>query len=222
MPSVSTSDGMTEPASRLIEITADRLPAWLAGFTERHGGAPATGRPEAITGADGCAARFDYFDHDPLGLILVRRGGYAVGRVRGGKLLLHKVGTRYVQSRTAAGGWSQQRYARRRDNQADELVGAVADHAARILVELARAGDETGEIPVGGMAGPGPGLVVGGDRALVAAVLEDRRLTSLRDLPTRGLYDLPDPNRAVLETAIKRSRAVRILITDTAGADLRR
>ena len=43
-----------------------------------------------------------------------RRGGYAVGLASGGGFTASKVGSRHVQSRTAAGGWSQQRFARRR------------------------------------------------------------------------------------------------------------
>ncbi|MEI2775786.1 MAG: acVLRF1 family peptidyl-tRNA hydrolase [Tetrasphaera sp.] len=198
-------------------MATTRLPQWIAGFHERHGGSiPAAPRPRELIGADGTLAQLHYFDHDPLGVILVRRGGYAVARLRGGKMVLHKVGTRYVQSRTAAGGWSQQRFARRRDNQADELVTAVADHAARILIDLASsATDETGEIPVG-RTPYGPGVIVGGDRQLVAQVLSDRRLATLRDLPRRALYDLGDPNRAVLEAAIKRGTAVRVAISEHA------
>ena len=51
-----------------------------------------------------------------------------------GTLTAAKVGSRHVQSRTAAGGWSQQRFARRRGKQADELVDAVVRHARRILL----------------------------------------------------------------------------------------
>ena len=65
-----------------------------------------------------------------LGIILVRRGGYAVGVVSGGKVSASKSGSRYVQSRSAAGGSSQQRFARRRENQANALTEAVAGYAA--------------------------------------------------------------------------------------------
>ena len=44
-----------------------------------------------------------------------------------------KVGQRHVQGRTKAGGQSQQRFARRRDNQARAAYEAAAEHAARIL-----------------------------------------------------------------------------------------
>jgi peptide subunit release factor 1 (eRF1) len=140
------------------------------------------------------------FDHAPLAVVLVRRGGYAVGLADAtGVLTASKVGTRHVQSRTAAGGWSQQRFARRRGNQADELVRAVAEHAHRL-------------VPRGIPAG----VVLGGDRALVRAVLDDDRLEFLGTLPARELYDLPDPRRSVLEDAVRRGRAVRVTIEEQA------
>ena len=132
-----------------------------------------------------------------LALILVRRGGYAVGLGQGTKLVAHKVGTRYVQSRTAAGGWSQHRFARRRDNQADALVGSVIEHTLRVV-----------------MASPSDALVVGGDKALVRDVLGDARLARLADLPRRELFDMPDPKLVVLERALRRARAVRIWLVD--------
>ena len=83
-----------------------------------------------------------------LGAVLVRRGGYSVAVVSGGAVQASKTGTRHVQSRTAAGGWSQQRFARRRANQADALVEAVAEHAGRIFADhrieyVAPGGDRT-------------------------------------------------------------------------------
>jgi hypothetical protein len=172
--------------ARVVEVAPERLELWLEGFARRDDG----------------AARFDIvvqedFPHDPLGLVLVRRGGYAVGLARAGRLAAHKTGTRYVQSRTAAGGSSQQRFARRRGNQADELVRAVADLALRTL-------------PPGIPAG----LVAGGDRALVREVLADPRLAHLAVLPRRELYDLPDPRLSVLEEALRRGRAVRISLVE--------
>jgi len=135
-----------------------------------------------------------------LALVLVRRGGYAVGLGEGPKVVSHKVGTRYVQSRTAAGGWSQQRFARRRKNQADGLVGSVVEHTVRIV-----------------LASPSDALVVGGDKGLVRDVLADARLSSLAQLPRRELFDLPDPKLVVLERALRRARAVRITLREPDG-----
>ncbi len=171
--------------SRVVEVAPERLDGWLERFRANN-----PDGPQRVVG-------LERFDHGRLAVVLVRRGGYAVGSAEGGRLTAHKVGTRYVQSRTAAGGWSQQRFARRRANQADELVVAAADHAARLL---AGAGAE--------------GLVVGGDRALVASVLDDPRLAGIRDLPRRELYDLPDPRLDVLERAVARGRAVRVTIEE--------
>ncbi|MEO7060393.1 MAG: acVLRF1 family peptidyl-tRNA hydrolase [Lapillicoccus sp.] len=185
----------------------------MAGFGERHGGATTTATSDhgdhltGLVGGDGATAALDWFLPEPLGLVLIRRGGYAVGLAHGGVLTVHKVGTRHVQSRTAAGGWSQQRFARRRGNQADALVVAVAGHALRVLL----GGEES---PRTGARGIPAGLVVGGDRTLVAAVLAQSSLRALGGLPRRELYDLADPRRAVLDDALRRGRAVRITLVD--------
>ena len=190
--------------SRRLEVGPERISRWLDGFAERHDGAHLTeeGAVVRAEAGDGAVAVCTSFPHDPLGLVLVRRGGYAVGLALEGRLTAHKCGTRYVQSRTAAGGWSQQRFARRRGNQADELVRGVAEHAVRIL-------------PVAAAA---EGLVVGGDRALVRDVLADPRLAHLANLPRRELYDIPDPKLRVLQEAVRRGRAVWVDLDEPEAA----
>jgi hypothetical protein len=172
-------------STRVVEVAPARLDGWLERF--------AANNPDGPQRVSGVA----HFDHDPLAVLLVRRGGYAVGTAVGDRLTAHKVGTRYVQSRTAAGGWSQQRFARRRANQAEGLVDAAAEHAVRLL---------TGTHPAG--------VVLGGDKALVATLLEHPRLAGIRDLPRRELYDLPDPRLDVLRRALERGRAVRVTIEE--------
>ena len=226
--------GGTGPARR-IEVDPERIVKWVNGFAERHGeldriaGVSACSAAQssvALTAADGATAVLEPFvpadgwapavgaaragrgELDGLAawatppvaiaLILVRRGGYAVGLGRGPELVSHKVGTRYVQSRTAAGGWSQHRFARRRDNQADALVVSVIEHARRVV-----------------LASPTGALVVGGDKSLVRDVLADPRLAStVARLPRRELFDLPDPRLVVLRQALRRGRAVRILLSE--------
>lgn len=161
------------------------------------------GGPRELAGLEGLA---DWVAPPTVvALILIRRGGYAVGLGRGAELISHKVGTRYVQSRTAAGGWSQHRFARRRDNQADALVVSVIDHARRVV--LASRDGEDVRTPAGA-------LVVGGDRSLVRDVLADPRLARLAKLPRRELFDLPDPKLVVLKQALRRGRAVRITLSE--------
>ena len=96
-----------------------------------------------------------------VGAILVRRGGFAVGIFDGRRLVTSKVGSSYVQGKTKAGGWSQQRYARRRANQAAQAYAEVADVVATIILP------RTDDLDA---------VVGGGDRAGVEAVLSDPRL----------------------------------------------
>lgn len=187
-------------AQRSVTLTAaDGATAVLEPFVPRDGSGPADIRlpreprePEGLEGLAGWAA-----PPAAVALILVRRGGYAVGVGKGPELIAHKVGSRYVQSRTAAGGWSQQRFARRRANQADALVGSVIEHTRRVV-----------------LVSPTQALVVGGDKALVRDVLTDPRLAGLAGLPRRELFDLPDPKLVVLKQALRRARAVRIALCE--------
>lgn len=211
---------------RHVEVAPERLEAWLTRFGDSHGqvswsiegpGLPASPAALLASAADGSWARITSWQDaqegmaidrwvlaPPMLVVLVRRGGYAVAVTSAaGELAAHKVGTRHVQSRTAAGGWSQQRFARRRSNQADALVEAVVGHAARIL--------EVGE----DVTGPVQGLLLGGDRTLCAQVTEQLArgpLARLNALPTRELPDLTDPRRAVLEDAVRRGRALRVQV----------
>lgn len=188
--------------SRSIEVDAHRLERWIEGFAARHDGATRVVEPGRVllTGGDGAHARGTTFEHERIGLVLVRRGGHAVGRDEGGELVAHTCGTRYVQSRTKKGGWSQQRYARRRGNQADAVSRAVVELVLRHL-------------PSGGV----DALVLGGDRRLAEQVLDDPRVSHLRELPRRTLWDLPDPRLTVLREAARRGRAVRLTLEEASS-----
>lgn len=185
--------------TRLVEVDAHRLERWVDGFAARHAGVTRTVEPGRVllVGGDGARAVGETFEHARIGLVLVRRGGHAVGVDEGGGLTSHKCGTRYVQSRTKAGGWSQQRYSRRRGNQADSVVTTVAELACKHL-------------PPGRV----DALVLGGDRTLAEQVLTDPRLAHLGDLERRTLWNLPDPRLSILEDAARRARAVRFTLDD--------
>ena len=78
-----------------------------------------------------------------VGVLLVRLGGYAAGVFTGEppRLADSKVGSRLVHGRSAAGGRSQHRFARRREKQANEALAAAADTAVRVFGRYAgRAG----------------------------------------------------------------------------------
>ena len=191
---------------RTVTVAAGRLEGWLAGFADRHG-PPTVSRGERVVeliGVDGAWARIEV-PFPPLrgelvahvlrlrrvGVLLVRRHGYAVGVFDGINLAASKVGSAYVQGGTKAGGWSQQRYARRRANQASAAFARAADAAAAILA------DE-----------PLEALLVGGDRAALHAVLADRRLAHLA--PTTPWLIVKDPKLPQLQSMPKQFHAVRI------------
>lgn len=74
------------------------------------------------------------FDRDvTLGVVLLRLGRYAVGVVRGKKLLSSKTDTRYVKNRHRAGGSSQRRFMRSRDRLIRELYDEVWDVTRRVF-----------------------------------------------------------------------------------------
>jgi len=194
-----------------ILVPSGRMVRWVANFEERHGSTALAVTAGALTGTaeDGStfAARLPFdagYDGpaDPAllaaaarppadwGVLLVRKGGFAMARLHGTTVSASKTGQRHVQGRTKAGGQSQQRFARRRDNQARQAYEAAADHAARILA---------------GLRGP---VVVGGDRTAVDEVLADRRLEYL--VATGPWLAVPDPRRGVLEQAVADAMAMRL------------
>ena len=198
-------EGAQRPSRNRLLLPADRVERWFENFESRHGGAAydvldgALGA-HAVDGSSATARLpFDEsYDGVPLpsglavsvmapaawGLLLVRKGGFAVARLAGSDLVAHKIGQRHVQGRTKAGGQSQQRFARRRDNQARTAYEAAGEHAVRIL-------------------GTGlDALVTGGDRAAVDAVLSDVRLRGAAAVRTSLWLSVGDPKRSVLDQAV--------------------
>lgn len=194
-----------------VTVPPGRFVRWVDNFAARHGKTRLAVDAGELTGAAADGSMFiaalpfgEAYDGQPTaaafaaaaapppdwGVLLVRKGGFAVARLHGDVLVAHKIGQRHVQGKTKAGGWSQQRFARRRANQTREAYEAAADHAARILEGL-----------------PGP-LVTGGDHRAVDEVLGDRRLATL----TRAgrWLAVPDPKREVLDNALASAAAVSI------------
>jgi hypothetical protein len=191
-----------------VFVPASRVARWVANFSEGHGGAELSVDDGRLSGLaqDGSTFRAALpfgaaYDGAPdadafagaldvpagWGVLLVRKGGFAVARLEGERIAESKVGQRHVQGRTKAGGQSQQRFARRRDNQARQAYEAAAGHAVRILAGL----------------DPTAALVVGGDRPAVEAVLEDPRLRAIADRVVDPWLPVPDPRRGVLEAAVR-------------------
>jgi len=203
--------------TRTVLIPSARVVRWFENFAERHGPASydvrggelhATAADDATAVAALPFARPYAGEAAPAaladavvvparwGVLLVRKGGFAVARIAGERMVASKVGQRHVQGRTKAGGQSQQRFARRRDNQARQAYEAAADHAARILT------------------GPLDALVCGGDRSAVDAVLTDPRLASFVQARVEPWLAVPDPRRAVLDQAVADACATAITVTE--------
>ena len=217
---------MTRPAAgggRWVDVAPERLQRFLDGFEERHGQVSITCTPDVVTVAADDGARLECSVPFPplgvttgtaygglpahaaadrrVGVVLVRRGGFAVGVFDGARLLASKVGGRHVQGRTAAGGWSQQRFARRRDQQARSAWAAAADIVATVLLPEVDALDA---------------VVAGGDRHSCDEVLADPRLRPLAPLLESRRLDVPDPRQRVLVATPAAFRAVRVRIVDAA------
>jgi hypothetical protein len=206
-------NGKVRPAAgggRWAEISPHRLAGWLDGFYGRHEGvvevglllAAANGDTAELIPPPGLPAvqTIDEFLAAVklprrLGLLLARKGAVAVGVADGDELVASKVERFYVQGRTAAGGWSQQRFARRRSNQAAEGVREAAQIAERVLLPHVSTLDA---------------LVCGGDRTTVEAILIEPRLAPLVALRHERLLDVPEPRHAVLVDALAAAKMIRI------------
>ena len=278
-----------------LDVSADRLPGWIASFAVRHGVSDAqAGSGEALTVAvgddhvsftaqDGAVAQcYPPFPpaggvdraargghaavsaamtptssttrpgpdsasqrgpDDPaaiaealaaharkprtVGVLLVRLGGYAAGVFTGYPPVLGdaKVGSRLVHGRSAAGGWSQHRFARRREKQANEALSAAADAAVLIFGRRGATVRSTSQkrATTGGAAADGrpqPGrpawtpLFSAGTAARSPTCATTPGSAPYFALATERFLTVPDPKRAVLLEAAKQFTAVRIWLTE--------
>jgi hypothetical protein len=137
-----------------------------------------------------------------VGVLLVRLGGYAAGVFSGSppRLVDSKTGSRPVHGRSAAGGWSQQRFARRRENQAATALRAAADAAAEVF----------------GRYGPDQldAVVLGGDKRSAAGLTGDARLEKYLAKATGRFLTVPDPRLAVLRDIPRAFLATRVRLTE--------
>jgi hypothetical protein len=209
---------------RWLEVSAERIERWLDTFGQRHGGMRAEASPDLVTvqGADGAVAQC-YPPFPPLaagnggsgaelaahatadrvvGVLLVRLGGYAAGVFAGrdARLAAAKVGSRLVHGRSAAGGTSQHRFARRREKQAHEALSAAADCAAGVFGPYADRLDA---------------VVLGGDKRAIAALREDARLRPYFAIAVDRFLTVPDPRLKVLTGTPRAFRAIQIRLTDS-------
>jgi Actinobacteria/chloroflexi VLRF1 release factor len=215
---------------RWVDVAPQRLAAWAGSFASRHPGlavSAAGGDAVTFTAEDGavaeCHVPFPPLAGGPpetvpaaaeliaahadaartVGVLLVRLGGYAAGVFTGSppQLAASKVGSRLVHGRSAAGGTSQHRFARRREKQAAEALSAAADTAAAVFGPF---GDRVDAV------------VLGGDRRAVSALRGDPRLARYFALATDRFLTVPDPRLTVLRDTPRMFRAIRIRLAEPA------
>jgi hypothetical protein len=200
--------------------------SWGVVPPSQHGGGSSEPGPELITfvAADGSVAEC----HPPfpplpagskgtgaelaahaaaprtVGVLLVRLGGYAAGVFTGpdARLAASKVGSRPVHGRSAAGGTSQHRFARRREKQAHEALAAAADNALQVF---------------GQFSGRLDAVVLGGDKRAIAMLRSDARLEPYFTIAVDRFLTVPDPRLTVLQATPRAFRSIRIRLTETAG-----
>ncbi|ANN16865.1 hypothetical protein SD37_15215 [Amycolatopsis orientalis] len=210
---------------RAVEVAPDRLEGWYARFAVRNGGIRSTRiTPDTVTvtadngvvavakvpfgplpveavTVDGLAIA-PLVDHAlisrRIALLLVRRGGHSVGIARGGVVVQSRTDRHLVQGRSAAGGWSQQRFARRREGQARTALRSAAEDAFEVLVP------QLSEVDA---------VVLGGDRRALETLRENRRLTPLFARAEPRVLDIAEPRRTVLDDAAERAIAVEITLS---------
>ena len=155
--------------------------------------------PAALAGLIAAHAAVDR----TVGVFLVRLGGFAAGVFAGSppRLVSSKVGTRLVHGRSAAGGTSQHRFARRRENQATAAVAAAVDTAVKVLVPY---------------AGRLDAVVLGGERKAMSGARADPRLRPVMEHAVDRFLTVPDPRLAVLRDTPRLFLAVRIYLTGPA------
>ena len=121
-----------------------------------------------------------------VGAALVRLGRYAIAVYQGRQLLVSKTDTRYVKSKHSAGGTSQQRFRRVRENQIHRLYAKASQVLTQQWQPYASRLDY---------------VALGGEAATINGfVKECPLLTRLAPITLPGRLDIREPNRAALDT----------------------
>jgi hypothetical protein len=204
---------------RAVEVPPGRLAGWFERFAASHGGIVGTeagARDVRVTAADGSSATatvpFGPLEEPSLdalvahallprtiALVLVRLGGHSVGIARDGRVEVSRTDRHLVHGRSAAGGWSQQRFARRRAGQARHALQDAAKDVFEVLVP------KLSEVDA---------VVLGGDRRALDELREDRRLAPLFARAEPRVLEVAEPSFAVLAEAAVRALSVQVTLRD--------
>lgn len=123
-----------------------------------------------------------------IGVLLLRRGGYAVGLFEGDQLVVSKVGGRFVKGRHRKGGQSQRRFERIREKQVRELYDAACEVMWEKLHPVVKELDY---------------FFLGGDRHTLQGFMKRCPFPQqLEEKRVGRILNVPEPRRDVLEAVL--------------------
>ena len=115
-----------------------------------------------------------------IGIVLLRLGRYAVGVLRGNRLIASKTAGRYMKNRHRAGGQSQRRFERSRERLIRELYDKTCETARDVFAPYAKSMDY---------------ILLGGENSTLSGFTERCRLIQElgnKTLARRLVIDRPD------------------------------
>ncbi len=153
-------------------------------------------------GIDGSDLEELYERDVTVGVVLLRMGRYAIGVVRGDKLLASKTDTRHVKNRHRAGGSSQRRFMRSRDRLIRELYDAGCEVTRRIFEPYLDSIDC---------------VLTGGERQTINGFLKRCEFLERSKLPVmKRLLAVERPSHKALESIHREVWKSRVLVFDRA------
>jgi hypothetical protein len=202
-----------------VEVEPERVQGWFDRFAERHQGiarTELTPHEVTVTATDGTRATAEvpfgplvadslagFIEHllrpRKIALLLVRLGGHSIGIAEGGLVTVSRTDSKPVHGRNSAGGWSQQRFARRREGQARLALQSTAQDVVEVLLPRLSEVDA---------------VVLGGDQRALDVLREDQRLAEIFARAEPRILEVGEPRRAILDEAAERVRFVEIVIRD--------
>lgn len=174
--------GMIESESEPVEFVFDALPEAVPERVYEQGHEFVTDPLEEVVRP---SATF--------GLVVVERGGAALGRMEGERITALGEFESGVMGKTRAGGQSAERFARRREEQTNDFFGKVAGEAERCFVE----------------EGSVDGLLLGGTEVTVAQFRDGDYLDSRLDEAVVDSFSVEYASEQGLRELSRKAREAR-------------
>ena len=120
-----------------------------------------------------------------LGIVLLRLGRYAIGVLRGNRLIASKTDSRYMKNRHRAGGQSQRRFERSRERLIRELYDKTCEMARTVFAPYEKYMDY---------------ILLGGENSTLSGFTDRCRLMhGLSDKTLTRRLDIDQPNKKTLD-----------------------